>query len=291
MKDFLGNNRAHVLAYYLFVIIYLYWLLTIVEWGNSLSTNEWEKDIYEWWMKVFELYILPGLWVVDIDPDYILYINIYIIIVIIIINLIIIIYIYMPPLHVFPLPEGSLNALPRVLRAPETDQPHLRANASIAAPTPFNGMGGRVAWAVVVAAYSNHSTLPNLSLTYMPPLHVFPLPEGSLNALPRVLRAPETDQPHLRANASIDAPSFAPKFALNGCLLEYPLTSKSWIPLQLLLNQCCKKFEPTFCTTPKGMVQRPLSSTYLTDADPSVGYVDSQYVHKCPALYQHKNKV
>ena len=55
------------------------------------------------------------------------------------------IYIYMPPLHVFPLPEGSLNALPRVLRAPETDQPHLRANASIAAPTPFNGMGGRVA--------------------------------------------------------------------------------------------------------------------------------------------------
>ena len=48
----------------------------------------------------------------------------------------------MPPLHVFPLPEGSLNALPRVLRAPETDQPHLRANASIAAPTPFNGMGG-----------------------------------------------------------------------------------------------------------------------------------------------------
>ena len=197
----------------------------------------------------------------------------------------------MPPLHVFPLPEGSLNALPRVLRAPETDQPHLRANASIAAPTPFNGMGGRVAWAVVVAAYSNHSTLPNLSLTYMPPLHVFPLPEGSLNALPRVLRAPETDQPHLRANASIDAPSFAPKFALNGCLLEYPLTSKSWIPLQLLLNQCCKKFEPTFCTTPKGMVQRPLSSTYLTDADPSVGYVDSQYVHKCPALYQHKNKV
>ena len=53
--------------------------------------------------------------------------------------------IYMPPLHVFPLPEGSLNALPRVLRAPETDQPHLRANASIAAPTPFNGMGGRVA--------------------------------------------------------------------------------------------------------------------------------------------------
>ena len=53
--------------------------------------------------------------------------------------------IFMPPLHVFPLPEGSLNALPRVLRAPETDQPHLRANASIAAPTPFNGMGGRVA--------------------------------------------------------------------------------------------------------------------------------------------------
>ena len=51
----------------------------------------------------------------------------------------------MPPLHVFPLPEGSLNALPRVLRAPETDQPHLRANASIAAPTPFSGMGGRVA--------------------------------------------------------------------------------------------------------------------------------------------------
>ena len=73
----------------------------------------------------------------------------------------------MPPLHVFPLPEGSLNALPRVLRAPETDQPHLRANASIAAPTPFSGMGGRVAWAVVVAAYSNHSTLPNLSLTYI----------------------------------------------------------------------------------------------------------------------------
>ena len=62
---------------------------------------------------------------------------------------------------------------------------------------------------------------------YMPPLHVFPLPEGSLNALPRVLRAPETDQPHLRANASIAAPGFAPKFALNGCLLEYPLTSKS----------------------------------------------------------------
>ena len=55
------------------------------------------------------------------------------------------IYICMPPLHVFPLPEGSLNALPRVLRAPETDQPHLRANASIAAPTPFSGMGGRVA--------------------------------------------------------------------------------------------------------------------------------------------------
>ena len=53
--------------------------------------------------------------------------------------------ILMPPLHAFPLPEGSQNALPRVLRAPETDQPHLRANASIAAPTPFNGMGGRVA--------------------------------------------------------------------------------------------------------------------------------------------------
>ena len=50
----------------------------------------------------------------------------------------------MPPLYVCPLPEGSLNALPRVLRALETDQPHLRANASIAAPTPFNGMGGRM---------------------------------------------------------------------------------------------------------------------------------------------------
>ena len=62
-------------------------------------------------------------------------------------------------------------------------------------------------------------------------------------------------------------------------------------PSAIAAKSVLQKFEPTFCTTPKGMVQRPLSSTYLTDADPSVGYVDSQYVHKCPALYQHKNKV